>query len=88
MLSNQKVGKEYQRKIKNKWVTIEKSIWEGEDWQAHDIYKDIATAMINKKICKCTYIRRIERIQLYNGFQKIIITYDNNFRAIYIIESR
>jgi hypothetical protein len=43
--------------------------------------------MVNKKICACTYIKSIKRTQLYTGFEKITVTYDNDVRRVYTIES-
>lgn len=52
-----------------------------------EVYESLARDMVNKKICCCTYIKSIKRIQLYNGFEKIIVSYDNNVRTTYTIES-
>lgn len=51
------------------------------------VYESLARDVIAKKINLCTYIKSIKRIQLYNGFEKIIVTYDNNCRCTYTIES-
>ena len=52
-----------------------------------EVYESLARDMVNKKLCACTYIKSIKRIQLYNGYEKIIVNYDNNVRCIYVIES-
>ena len=52
-----------------------------------EVYESLARDMVNKKICCCTYIKSIKRIQLYNGFEKIIVNYDNDVRTTYTIES-
>ena len=52
-----------------------------------DVYESLARDMVNKKLCCCTYIKSIKRTQLYNGFEKIIVNYDNNVRTTYTIES-
>lgn len=52
-----------------------------------EVYESLARDMVNKKLCCCTYIKSIKRIQLYNGFEKIIVSYDNNVRITYTIES-
>ena len=52
-----------------------------------EVFEALARDLINKKICSCTYIKSIKRIQLYNGFEKIIVTYDNNVRTTYTIDS-
>ena len=53
-----------------------------------EVYKSLANDMISKKLNQCTYIRSIKRIPLYNGFDKITVSYDNDVRRIYTIESR
>lgn len=50
-----------------------------------EIYRRLAQELISKNINKCTYIKRISRSPLYNGYQRIYVTYDNNIRATYTI---
>lgn len=50
------------------------------------VYQDLAHELISKKLCGCSYIRSITRKQLYNGFIKIVVAYDNGDRRIYTIE--
>ena len=52
-----------------------------------DVYRDLSHELINKKIHNCTYIKSIKRIPLYDGFQKIIVTYDNKMRRVYTVEN-
>ena len=52
-----------------------------------EVYESLARDLISKKINACTYIKSIKRVNLYNGFEKITTTYDNNVRRVYIIES-
>lgn len=52
-----------------------------------EIYESLAHDLINKKLCSCTYIKSIKRVNLYTGFEKITVTYDNDVRRIYVIES-
>ena len=52
-----------------------------------EVYKKLASDMIAKKINKCTYITRITRSNLYNGYEKIYILYNNGVRVTYQIES-
>lgn len=52
-----------------------------------EIYESLARDLISKKINACTYIKSIKRVQLYNGFEKITVNYDNNVRRIYTIDS-
>ena len=51
------------------------------------VYQDLAGDLIAKKINCCTYIRSIKRTNLYNGFQKIVVSYDNDVRATYIVKN-
>lgn len=52
-----------------------------------EVYQDLAGDLIAKKINGCTYIRSIKRTPLYNGFQKIVVSYDNGVRATYIVKN-
>ena len=52
-----------------------------------EVYKSLANDMISKKLNQCTYIKSIKRTPLYNGFDRITVTYDNQVRRIYTIES-
>ena len=51
------------------------------------VYQDLAGDLIAKKINCCSYIRSIKRTCLYNGFQKIVVSYDNGVRATYIVKN-
>ena len=78
-MTNYTVTRIYEEKINGKYVETFRTTDEQE------IYKDLALAMISKKINACTYIKSIKRTPLYNGSQKITITYDNNGRNIFIV---
>ena len=52
-----------------------------------EVYKFLAEELIAKKINACSYIRSIKRTNLYNGYQKIVISYDNGGRAVYTIKN-
>ena len=52
------------------------------------IYKDLASAMISKKLHQCTYIKSIKDVCNYDGTRNITIYYDNGVRSTYTIESR
>ena len=52
-----------------------------------EVYKFLAEELIAKKINACSYIRSIKRQNLYNGYQRIFISYDNGGRAIYTIKN-
>lgn len=69
-------------------------IKEGRNWrETHantdpaEVYKYLAEDLIAKKINACSYIRSIKRTNLYNGFQKIVVSYDNGVRATYTIKA-
>lgn len=60
-----------------------KVTWRSEDRER--VYEDLAHELIEKKINGCTYIRSITRKQLYTGFVKITVAYDNGDRRVYHI---
>jgi hypothetical protein len=67
---------------------------EGRAWIEHNsttdtqtVYECLCGDLINKKINACTYIKSIKRVNLYNGYQKITVTYNNDCRAIYTIKN-
>lgn len=77
--------------------TIQKivEIKEGRNWAASytetneaEIYKSLATDLINKKIHAAAYIKSIKRVPNYDGTQKITVTYDNDCRAVYTVADR
>lgn len=49
------------------------------------VYESLAKDLISKKICACTWIKSIKRIQNYNGTITIIVNYNNNTRSVYTI---
>lgn len=51
-----------------------------------EIYKDLTSALISKKILNHTWVKSIKHVPMYDGSQKIIATYDNDVRYIFIIE--
>lgn len=68
-----KIGKNYEKTL--------------EITDALTVYKHLADDLISKKINACLYIRLIKRINLYNGYQKITIYYDNHVKAEYIVKN-
>ncbi len=50
------------------------------------IYYHLARDIAAKKLNGCTWIKSIKRVQLYNGFIKIIVTQFNNYRTIYVVK--
>lgn len=69
----------YEEKTRNGYTVT----WETTD--AEQVYSDLAHELISKKINACSYIRSIKRTPLYNGTQKITVTYDHGGRRIYIV---
>lgn len=57
------------------------------DTKPIDIYKALATDLLAKKIHNCSWIKRIEDSNNYDGTRTIKITYDNDCRSIYTIAS-
>ena len=55
------------------------------EYKAEDVYQRLSTDLIAKKINKCTYITRITRSNLYNGFVRIYVYYNNGVYACYTI---
>lgn len=50
------------------------------------IYKRLSGEMIAKKLNCCKWIKSIKRVNLYNGYQKIIVLQENNIKSEYIIK--
>jgi hypothetical protein len=51
------------------------------------VVKDfLLSDLIAKKINKCTYIKSIKKVCLYNGFNRFIVYYDNGVKSEYIIK--
>lgn len=51
------------------------------------VYQRLSEDLIAKKINCCTYIRKITRTNLYNGYAQIAVNYDNNVKIIYTIKN-
>ena len=51
------------------------------------IYEHLAQNMVYKKLCHCTYIKRITRKNNYNGTQDITIYMDNKIKIVYTIKA-
>ena len=52
-----------------------------------EVYKFLAEELIAKKLNACAYIRGIKRENLHNGYQRIVISYDNGGRAVYTVRN-
>ena len=52
-----------------------------------EVYKWLTDSLIAKKLNACQYIRTIKRENLYNGFQKITVTYSNEYggRSVFYV---
>ena len=51
------------------------------------VYESLANDLIAKKINACAYIRSIKRENLYTGFQRVTVNYNNGVRTIYTVRS-
>lgn len=51
------------------------------------IYEFLAQELIAKKINCCKYIRKIERVNRYDGFARVTVYYDNGVKNEYIIKA-
>lgn len=67
---------------------------EGSKWvesrtttDAVEVYESLARELINKKINKCTYITSIQRVNLYNGTQRVTVRYCNGVKSEYVIKN-
>ena len=76
----------------NNQVSCVVEVKEGKKWGTSlvienpvEVYERLAQEMIAKKINACKYITSIKRVNLYNGFQRITVNYNNGVRAIYTI---
>ena len=58
------------------------------NYEKEIVYCELSNRLIAKKINHCTWIKSIHRTPLYNGYEKIVVYYDNNCRDIFIIESK
>lgn len=67
---------------------------EGREWVAQfantdpvEVFKWLTDELIAKKLNQCAYIRSIKRENLYNGFQRITVTYSSEHggRSVYVI---
>ena len=51
------------------------------------IYARLAGELIAKKLCECKYIKRIKRVNLYNGYEEITVVYDNECKLVFTIKN-
>lgn len=78
--------------MKNLEVSKQTFVKNGRNWElcntntkSEEVYKDLAQAMISKKINCCLYIKSIKKIPLYNGLQRIDVLYDNGVKVVYTV---
>ena len=50
------------------------------------IYQRLTNTLIAKKINCCLWVKSIKRVNLYNGYQKIIVLENNGCKSEYIIK--
>lgn len=50
------------------------------------VYEELSNRLIAKKIDHCKWITSVRKVSLYNGFEKIYVSYDNHTRDIFIVE--
>lgn len=58
-----------------------------ETWQSTDlaeVYKRLSNVLVSKKLCGCTWVKSIKRVQRYTHVE-IIVTYDNGGRDIFTV---
>ena len=73
----------------NKKVEVKENNKYTESFTTYDqleVYRSLSQDLISKKLCNCSYIKSIRRVNNYNGTVKIIVTYDNECRSTYTIE--
>ena len=65
---------------------------EGRQWRegyvstdAVEVWKDLATDLMNKRLFHASYIRSITHRARYDGTVEITVTYDNTCRSIYTV---
>lgn len=52
----------------------------------NEVFEKLASDLYNKKLCNCSYIKSIKRIQRYTH-DELIVTYDNKCKGYYILPS-
>ena len=58
-----------------------------ETWRSIDpveVYKRLSNVLVSKKLCNCTWVKSIKRVQRYTHVE-IIVTYDNGGRDIFTV---
>lgn len=50
-----------------------------------EVYERLAQELISKKLCGCSWIKSISRVNRYDGTAKITVRYDTGDRGTYIV---
>lgn len=66
---------------KGKWSAIH------ETSDQEQVYYSLAQDLIAKKICGCTYIKKIVRYSNYDGTQTIKVYFDNYVMRHYVVKN-
>lgn len=56
-------------------------------WQSDDpaeVYKRLSNVLVSKKLCGCTWVKSIKRVQRYTHVE-IVVYYDNDGRDIFTV---
>ena len=72
-----------------KRVEVKKNGKYNESFTTYDqleVYRSLSNDLISKKICNCSYIKSIRRVNNYNGTINVTVTYNNDCKAIYTVE--
>lgn len=68
----------------------DKRVWNDTEYIDRDneyIFKSLSSELISKYIYRANWIKRIEINEYYSSEHKqIIVTYDNGYRSIYLLE--
>lgn len=51
---------------------------------AEEVYKRLSNVLVSKKLCGCTWIKSIKRIQRYTHVE-IVVSYDHGGRDIFTV---
>ena len=73
------IYREMQAKISGKYETTYI------DRDRENVYKSLSTDLAAKYIGKARYISRITRRNNYDGTQTYVVNYDNDTRAVYVV---
>lgn len=76
-----KVKVVFEKRAGREWVAT----WQSEN--PAEVYKRLAEALIAKKLCGCTWVKSIKRIQRYTHIE-IVVTYDNDGRDTFTLPTR